>query len=267
MYSLLRKALFQLDPEDAHNAALKGLSLLKRCGLSCLASSSIKIKTTPVQVAGLTFSNRVGLAAGMDKNGDYIDEFGSLGFGFIEVGTITPRPQPGNPRPRMFRLPAAEAVINRMGFNNKGVEHLVANLKKRRFQGIVGVNIGKNFDTPLESAYKDYVFCLEAVYDYCDYITVNISSPNTKGLRDLQGDKHLSGLLEAISGARTAMTERGKVIRPVFLKIAPDLTNEDIAGVVSLVETHKIDGIIATNTTISRTAVSHLPHGDEAGGT
>jgi dihydroorotate dehydrogenase len=206
------------------------------------------------------------LAAGLDKNADYIDGLASLGFGFIEVGTITPKPQPGNPQPRLFRLPAAQAIINRMGFNNAGVDHLIEQVKKSRYNGILGINIGKNKDTPADKAVDDYVFCMRKVYPYASYITVNLSSPNTPGLRDLQFGEPLEQLLASIKAEQLTLADQHGRYVPVAVKIAPDMADDDIAGVAEALVKHGMDGVIATNTTIARDAVAHLPHGDEAGG-
>ena len=263
MYSLLRKALFITDPETAHGLALEGLRLGHGVGatqLLCKASS------IPVTVMGLQFPNPVGLAAGMDKNGDYIDALGSVGFGFIEVGTVTPRPQPGNPKPRVFRIEKASAMINRLGFNNKGVDHLVRQAQKRKFSGILGINIGKNFDTPNENAADDYLVCLEKVYPHADYITVNISSPNTKGLRDLQDEEQLNKLLGKLNARRLELADEHQKRVPLVVKVAPDLEDQQIPGIASAVVTNQFDGLIATNTTISRDAVKGLRHASEQGG-
>jgi len=215
---------------------------------------------------GITFPNPVGLAAGLDKNGEYIDALGALGFGFLEIGTITPRPQPGNPRPRLFRLPRAGAVINRLGFNNQGVERLVENVRRSSWRGTLGINIGKNFDTPMEHALDDYVACLRKVYALASYVTVNISSPNTSGLRSLQGSDQLDPLLSGLSVEREKLAQQcGKRV-PLVLKIAPDLDHEQIAAIASLTQKYGIDAIIATNTTIGRNGVSTLPNAGEAGG-
>jgi dihydroorotate dehydrogenase len=263
MYSLLRKALFITDPETAHGLALEGLRLGHGVGathLLCKASS------LPVTVMGLQFPNPVGLAAGMDKNGDYIDALGSVGFGFIEVGTVTPRPQPGNPKPRVFRIEKASAMINRLGFNNKGVDHLVRQAQKRKFSGILGINIGKNFDTPNENAADDYLVCLEKVYPHADYITVNISSPNTKGLRDLQDEEQLDKLLGKLNTRRLELADEHQKRVPLVVKVAPDLEDQQIPGIANAVVTNQFDGLIATNTTISRDAVKGLRHASEQGG-
>src|SRR5687767_11673762 len=215
---------------------------------------------------GITFPNPIGLAAGLDKNGAYIDALATLGFGFIEVGTVTPRPQPGNPRPRMFRLPQARSLINRLGFNNDGVDRLVANVQRAKWRGVLGINIGKNFDTPNERAVDDYLACLERVYPLASYVTVNISSPNTKGLRDLQASDQLDGLLAALARSRDALRQRHGRRVPLALKIAPDLESEQIEAAATLLRRYEIDAVIATNTTVSREGVEALPYGNETGG-
>jgi dihydroorotate dehydrogenase len=224
----------------------------------------------PRQVMGLSFPNPVGLAAGLDKDGAYIDGLAALGFGFIEVGTVTPRAQPGNPRPRMFRLPQAQALINRMGFNNGGADAFVANVQASRFyqdkQGVLGLNIGKNADTPIERAVDDYLACLEKVYPYASYVTVNISSPNTKNLRELQAGSALDGLLAPLRDAQLRLADRHQRYVPVALKIAPDVDGDQIRNIAAAVLRHKMDAVIATNTTVSRSAVTGLPHAEEAGG-
>lgn len=263
MYSLIRRALFIADPETAHGLALEGLRLGYGTGATHLFC---KTRSLPVTVMGLQFPNPVGLAAGMDKNGDYIDALGSLGFGFIEVGTVTPRPQPGNPKPRVFRIEKANAMINRLGFNNKGVDHLVNQAKKRRFSGVLGINIGKNFDTPNDRAADDYLTCLEKVYPYADYITVNISSPNTRGLRDLQDVEQLDRLLAALNRRRLELADEHQSRIPLVVKVAPDLEDGQIPGMAEIIVRNEFDGLIATNTTISREAVKGLRHADEQGG-
>lgn len=262
-YSLLRSLLFCLPPEKAHELALDGISAAERFGLTCLLPA---VPAQPVSMMGIQFPNSVGLAAGLDKNGDHIDGLAALGFGFIEIGTVTPRPQPGNPQPRLFRLPEASAIINRMGFNNLGVDHLVANVEKARFRGVLGINIGKNFDTPVEMAVTDYLACLEKVYAHASYVTINISSPNTQGLRSLQAGDALAALLEPLKNRQANLAARHGRYVPVVLKIAPDLEVADIEVIAKQLKRFEIDGVIATNTTISRDGVSHLKHGQETGG-
>ncbi len=263
MYSLVKKALFIADPETAHGLALDSLRLGHGVGATRLLC---KAENIPVRVMGLQFPNPVGMAAGMDKNGDYIDALGSLGFGFIEVGTVTPRPQAGNPKPRVFRIEKANAMINRLGFNNKGVDHLVRQVKKHQFSGILGINIGKNFDTPNDKAADDYLLCLEKVYPYADYITINISSPNTKGLRDLQDVEQLNNLLGMLNTKRHELADSLQKRVPLVVKVAPDLEDEQIPAMAEVVVQNEFDGLIATNTTISRQAVQGLRHADEQGG-
>ncbi|WP_119288376.1 quinone-dependent dihydroorotate dehydrogenase [Azohydromonas sediminis] len=267
-YALARPFLFGLDPERAHDLTLDAIAALQDTPARCLWTQPRV--DDPVTVAGLRFPNRVGLAAGLDKNGRCIDGLGAMGFGFIEVGTVTPKPQPGNPKPRMFRLPQAQALINRMGFNNDGLAAFVANVQRaHRFRaagGIVGLNIGKNAATPIERAVDDYLTGLAGVYPHADYVTVNISSPNTKNLRALQGDEALDALLAALQ-ARRAELERAHARRvPLLLKIAPDLDDAQIDLIAATVVRHGLDGVIATNTTVARDAVQGLPHADEAGG-
>lgn len=263
MYSLLRKALFIADPETAHGLALEGLKLGHGLGATILLCKS---ENQPVKVMGLEFPNPVGMAAGMDKNGDYIDALGSVGFGFVEIGTVTPRPQPGNPKPRVFRIEQANAMINRLGFNNKGVDYLVRHVQKRTFDGILGINIGKNFDTPNDRAVDDYLIGMEKVYPHADYITINISSPNTKGLRDLQDAGQLDGLLGALNRKRQELADEHESCVPLVVKVAPDLEDDQIREIADVVVHNKFDGLIATNTTISRTEIKGLPHADEQGG-
>lgn len=264
MYTLLRPLLFTLDAESAHHLTLEALRLAASAGLA--GACSPQAAKLPCSVMGLEFPNPVGLAAGLDKNGEYIDALAALGFGFLEIGTVTPRPQPGNPRPRMFRLPAAAAVINRMGFNNHGVDTLVANVQRSEFSGVLGINIGKNFDTPIERAADDYLACLRKVYVHASYITVNISSPNTKNLRQLQQTDELGQLLAALQGERERLADHHGKRVPLALKIAPDLDESQITAIADLLVARGIDAVIATNTTIARDAVENLPHGQEAGG-
>lgn len=264
MYRLLRPALFQLDPETAHHLTLGGLQSAYTLGLSGLLAP--RIPPNPSTVMGLVFPNPVGLAAGLDKNGDCIDGLSALGFGFIEIGTITPLPQPGNPKPRLFRLPQANAIINRMGFNNDGVDKLVANVQRANYRGILGINIGKNAATSIENAADDYLICLRKVYAHASYITVNISSPNTKDLRRLQDNDALDSLLSLLKIEQQKLADtHGKYV-PIVLKIAPDMAGEQVTQIAHLLMAHHIDGVIATNTTLSRTGVEGLPHGAETGG-
>jgi dihydroorotate dehydrogenase len=263
-YALVRPLLFALDGETSHNITMRSLDVMHNLRLTRLLQCNPRAK--PKKLMGLTFPNAVGLAAGLDKNGAHIDALASLGFGFIEIGTVTPRPQPGNPKPRLFRIPEAEAIINRMGFNNGGVESLVENVKRSKFKGILGINIGKNFDTPIERAVDDYLICLNAVYTLASYVTVNISSPNTTNLRDLQSQDALDDLLGHLKARRDSlMAQHGRRV-PLVLKIAPDLDHEQIAVIAALLLKHSIDGVIATNTTLAREAVADLPNGNETGG-
>ena len=263
LYPLIRSALFSLDPEDAHGLTLSSLDVAHAMGLLKLLP---RAQGKPVRVMGIDFPNAVGLAAGLDKDGAHINALAALGFGFIEIGTVTPRPQPGNPKPRLFRLPAAEAIINRMGFNNRGVDNLVRNVEASGFKGVLGINIGKNKDTPNEHAVDDYLACLDKVYAHASYVAVNISSPNTQNLRDLQKDEALDALLSAIKLRQSELAQqRGKYV-PIALKIAPDLDDAQIAAIAALLMMHRIDGVIATNTTLAREAVAGLQNADEAGG-
>lgn len=264
MYPWLRNGLFLLPPETAHEVALCALSSGRWIGLPRLLAGRVESK--PVELLGLTFPNPVGLAAGLDKNGDHIDALGDLGFGFIEVGTVTPKPQPGNPKPRMFRLPEHEALINRLGFNNKGVDHLVERLRQRRFGGIVGANIGKQKETPVDRSAEDYRHCLEKVYPHCDYVTVNISSPNTANLRQLQDTGRLRELLAELTRARDRLADEHGRQRPLLVKIAPDWDEQALTASLQVLGESGIDGLIATNTTLERTSVSGHPHAHEVGG-
>lgn len=266
-YPLLRPWLFSLDPEQAHNITLSNLDRAQRWGLlRCFVDQPTP---DPRNLCGITFPNPVGLAAGLDKDGKHIDALGALGFGFLEIGTVTPKPQPGNPKPRMFRLPQAQAIINRMGFNNDGVDACVKRVRDSAYWqngGIVGLNIGKNASTPIENAASDYVTAMEAVYAVASYITVNISSPNTQNLRALQGEDMLRSLLGSLHLAREALSDLHGVRKPLFLKIAPDLDQNDIKLIADLLLEFKIDAIIATNTTVARDAVQGLEFGEEMGG-
>lgn len=267
LYSLARPLLFSMDAEAAHHFTLPALKRAAALGLTKLVKQP---KADPRTVMGLTFKNPIGLAAGLDKDGAYIDALADLGFGSIEVGTVTPRAQPGNPKPRMFRIPAAHGIINRMGFNNGGVDAFVANVQSSRFyqnkEGILGLNIGKNADTPIEKATDDYLHCLDKVYPYASYVTVNISSPNTKNLRQLQGGSELDGLLAQLKEAQLRLADQHKRYVPLALKIAPDMDGDQVKNIADALLRHKIDAVIATNTTLSRTAVEGMLHGAEAGG-
>jgi dihydroorotate dehydrogenase len=265
MYGFARPFLFNLDAERAHALALQAMEAAYRSGLNPLLSRMPE--ALPTKVFGLTFPNPVGLAAGLDKNGAHIDALLALGFGFVEVGTVTPRPQAGNPMPRMFRLPEQQAVINRLGFNNDGVDALVRNVgKARRRHGLLGINIGKNKDTPNESAEDDYLYCLERVYPLADYITVNISSPNTAGLRELQEEQSLRRLIGTLREAQEKLGARHGKRVPMLVKIAPDLDDHDIEAAARVLSELQVDGVIATNTTVSRINVKGARHADEPGG-
>jgi dihydroorotate dehydrogenase len=263
LYALARSALFRLDPEVAHDVALKSLCAMGPAA-SLLGTGGSHDESR--RVMGLDFANPVGLAAGLDKNAEYIDALAALGFGFIEVGTVTPRPQPGNPKPRMFRIPAQEALINRLGFNNQGVERFLANIARARYRGILGINIGKNFDTPIERAADDYLACLDAVHERASYVTVNVSSPNTQGLRDLQSEARLDELLAALMERRRSLAAKQGAAKPMALKVAPDLSDAEIEAIAGLAVKHGIDAIIATNTTLSREGIAGAAHASEAGG-
>ncbi|WP_191577717.1 quinone-dependent dihydroorotate dehydrogenase [Achromobacter insolitus] len=266
-YPLARPALFAMDAETAHEVTLSGLQRAYECGATRkLMHAQPK---APCTLMGMQLANPIGLAAGLDKNGAYIDALGNLGFGFIEVGTVTPRAQPGNPKPRMFRLPRANALINRLGFNNQGLDAFLGNVQRstwRKQGGILGLNIGKNADTPIERAADDYLIGLDGVYPHADYVTVNISSPNTKNLRALQSGDELSALLAQLADKRRALEDQHQRRVPMAVKIAPDLSQEEIDAIADILPRHGIDGVIATNTTLSRDAVKGLAHAEEAGG-
>ncbi len=267
IYPLLRKIFFSLDPETAHGLGMSGIEFMHRAGIACLLAKAPA--ANPVEVMGLTFPNPVGLAAGLDKNGEHVDALAALGFGFIEIGTITPRPQPGNPKPRMFRITEKQAIINRMGFNNDGVDKLLGNIAGSQFArrgGILGINIGKNFDTPIEKAADDYLICLERVYAAASYVAVNISSPNTKNLRELQKDDALDALLGSLKAEQARLADKHGKYVPLVLKIAPDLEDIQIQSIADLLRQHRMDGVIATNTTLSRDGVEGLPNAQETGG-
>lgn len=262
MYRLIAPLLMRMEPEASHDLALRMLQLAGRAQLDTLLPTPV---ADPFEALGLVFPNRVGLAAGLDKNGDCIDALGALGFGFVEVGTVTPRPQPGNPKPRMFRIPEARALINRMGFNNRGLEHLLANVARRRYRGVLGINIGKNRDTSAERALDDYRACLEAVHRHADYVTVNLSSPNTPGLRDLQLGAALDDLLAGLERTRARLADAEGRRAPLLVKIAPDLHDDDVAAISGQLVAASVDGVIATNTTIARPGIDS-PLAAQAGG-
>ena len=264
IYPLFRPLLFALDPETAHDMAFASLDAAAKYGIA--QALAPRTPPSPVTAMGLSFPNRVGLAAGLDKNAAHIDGLATLGFGFIECGTVTPRPQPGNPKPRLFRLPQAEALINRLGFNNHGVERFLSNANRASWRGILGLNIGKNFDTPNARAADDYLACLRAVYERASYVTVNVSSPNTKNLRDLQSEEALSALIVALKAEQTALADRHGKYTPIAVKIAPDLTPAAIEAIARLLVLHRVDGVIATNTTLARDGVKGSLHSSEAGG-
>ncbi len=262
MYALLRPLLFKLDAEQAHHFTLDGLARAYRLGLL----QKVAHHTCPTTLMGLSLPNPIGLAAGLDKNGQYIDALAALGFGFIEIGTVTPKAQAGNPKPRLFRVPEHQAVINRMGFNNQGIDAMIQNIEKSRFNGILGINIGKNATTPIENAADDYLLCLEKAYAHAGYITVNISSPNTQNLRALQGSDELSALLSALKNKQAHLAAAHGRYVPLAVKIAPDLNEQQVADIAHAAIQTEIDGIIATNTTIDKSALGHHPLAGEQGG-
>ena len=263
LYSLARNLLFQVDPERAHALSLQALTGAARCGL---VKPGAPRTVRPRTVMGLSFPNPLGIAAGMDKNAEYLDGLGALGVGFVEVGTVTPRPQPGNPKPRVFRLPEVEGVINRLGFNNNGVDYLLQQVARSGYRGILGINIGKNFDTPLERAVDDYVLALRRVAPHAHYVTVNISSPNTANLRELQGDDALDRLLAALKATQQALADSTGRYVPIALKIAPDLTTAQVEAIARRLLAHRMDAVIATNTTVGRDTVAGHPLASETGG-
>ena len=263
LYNLARSALFKLDPEVAHDVALKSLAALGP-GAALLGAGADRRESR--RVMGIDFPNPVGIAAGLDKNGEYIDALAALGFGFVEIGTVTPRPQPGNPKPRMYRLVEREAIINRLGFNNHGLERLLANVDRSSYRGVLGINIGKNFDTPIERAADDYLACLDAVYTRATYVTVNISSPNTRDLRDLQSGEKLDELLGAVMSRRATLAGRHGHAKPLLVKVAPDLDDAQIEAIAQAAVKHAVDGLIATNTTVSREEIAGHRHAGEMGG-
>lgn len=264
MYSLARKLLFTLSGEAAHQIALEGLDAAAR--LRLLKPFVAAKLAAPVKVMGLEFPNAVGLAAGLDKNADHLFSLDQLGFGFIEVGTVTPRPQPGNPKPRLFRIPEQEAIINRMGFNNKGLAHLVNQVKNTPISGLLGINLGKNLTTPVEEAVNDYLLGLEGVYELADYVTVNISSPNTPGLRNLQYGEALKDLLQPLKEVQARLADTHQRYVPLVVKVAPDMNEEELLSLATTLRQLKLDGVIATNTTLDKSAVEGLRYGEEAGG-
>ncbi|WP_047541206.1 quinone-dependent dihydroorotate dehydrogenase [Methylotenera versatilis] len=263
-YQLAKPLLFQFDAEIAHDITLKSLKYAEKSGLLALYPKPPVCQSR--QVMGLSFPNPVGLAAGLDKNGAVIDGMAALGFGFVEVGTVTPRAQPGNLKPRLFRVKEAQGVINRFGFNNLGVDNLIENVKSAQYKGVLGINIGKNFDTPMENAVDDYLICMKKVYEHASYITVNISSPNTKNLRALQEKEALSSLLASLKSEQNKLAQQHGKYVPITLKIAPDLTQEQVVEIADLLMQHQIDGVIATNTTLARDVVKGMKNGDETGG-
>jgi dihydroorotate dehydrogenase len=263
-YQLVRRQLFKADAEASHDWTLKWLSRIGRSPARGLLKQ--KVANKPVRCMGLTFPNAVGLAAGLDKNATCMEAFAQMGFGFIEVGTVTPRPQPGNPKPRMFRLPEHHAIINRMGFNNNGVDALVVRVRRSSYNGILGINLGKNKDTPEQAAVEDYLAGMRKVYPLADYITINISSPNTPGLRDMQHGEHLNALLAGLKSCQTELQLTHNRYVPLAVKIAPDLSQDEVNQLAQAFKTHRIDAVIATNTTLQRDAVAGHEHADEAGG-
>lgn len=267
MYSLIRKGLFSLDAEQAHNFTVKSLSLIGKTPLNYLLQTALRCPQGAAKICmGIEFKNSIGLAAGADKNGEAIDGFGALGFGFIEVGTVTPLAQDGNPKPRQFRLPAVEGIINRNGFNNYGVDHLIENVKKARYDGVIGINIGKNTSTSVENGKGDYIYCLNKVYNHAGYITINISSPNSPGLRQLQYGDALDDLLQAVKARQAELAEYYNKYIPITVKIAPDQSESELVQIADTLRRHKIDGVIATNTTISRNAIHGQPYAEQQGG-
>ncbi len=264
LYPFFRPLVFTLDPETAHDVAFRALDVAARLRLPQLVLPAVP--PSPVTAMGIAFPNRIGLAAGLDKNAEHIDGIATFGFGHVECGTVTPRPQPGNPRPRLFRIVDAEALVNRMGFNNDGVERFIANVARTRWNGVLGVNIGKNRDTPNERAIDDYLACLRAVYQRAAYVTVNVSSPNTKGLRDLQNEHALARLVGALKAEQAKLADVHGKYTPIAIKLAPDLDVASLEAIARLLVTHRVDGIVATNTTLARDGVQGMRHADEAGG-
>lgn len=267
LYTIIRRLFFSFDPEFSHRLGMSGIDFLNTAGIACLLAKPIP--KDPVRIMGLEFPNPIGLAAGLDKNGEHVDALAALGFGSIEIGTVTPRPQPGNPKPRLFRVTEKQAIINRMGFNNDGIDKLLENISTSQFArhgGVLGINIGKNFDTPMERAVDDYLNGLNRVYGAASYVAVNISSPNTKNLRELQRDDALDALLGSLKSAQERLADKHGRYVPLALKIAPDLEDEQIASIADLLRKHRMDGVIATNTTLSREGVEGLANAHETGG-
>lgn len=264
MYQFFKPLIFKFDAEKAHDATMKSLRQTQHTVLSSLYTNPFIEK--PVQCFGMTFKNPVGLAAGLDKNGECIDAFAAIGFGFIEIGTVTPKAQKGNPKPRLFRLPSVEGIINRMGFNNKGVDYLVDQVRQAKYQGTLGINIGKNKDTPEDDALSDYLHCLEKVFVHASYVTVNISSPNTPGLRNLQYGDSLNQLLDGLKQKQLSLSQKHHKQVPILIKIAPDLSQEEITDIAQTFLQYGIDGVVATNTTLDRSMIDGIPHAEETGG-
>ena len=264
LYRVMRSFLFKMNPEKAHDLSIKQLKLTHGTVLDLFYRQ--KVQQRPVQVMGLTFPNSLGLAAGLDKNAECIDAFGAMGFGHVEVGTVTPVGQPGNPSPRLFRVLEGEGIINRMGFNNDGVDNLIENVKSSNFKGVIGINIGKNINTPVEQGKEDYIICMEKVYPHAGYIAVNISSPNTPGLRSLQYGEALDDLLSSLKARQEALAKKHEKYVPIALKVAPDLSDEEIESIAQSLLKYKIDGLIATNTTLDREMIKGMSHASEAGG-
>ena len=264
LYRVMRSFLFKMNPEKAHDLSIKQLKLTHGTVLDLFYRQ--KVQQRPIQVMGLTFPNSLGLAAGLDKNAECIDAFGAMGFGHVEVGTVTPVGQPGNPSPRLFRVLEGEGIINRMGFNNDGVDNLIENVKSSNFKGVIGINIGKNINTPVEQGKEDYIICMEKVYPHAGYIAVNISSPNTPGLRSLQYGEALDDLLSSLKARQEALAKKYEKYVPIALKVAPDLSDEEIESIAQSLLKYKIDGLIATNTTLDREMIKGMSHASEAGG-
>ncbi len=264
LYKIIRPLIFSLEAEKAHDFVFQILKYSAKLGIGDLLTD--KVPNMPVSAMGISFPNPIGLAAGLDKNGDHLDTLGSFGFGFIEIGTVTPKPQHGNPQPRLFRLKSQKALINRLGFNNEGVAAMISNIKNSSYKGILGINIGKNSETPLESAYQDYIFCLQKLYLLADYFTINVSSPNTKDLRNLQKPNYFNNLINKITDARDELSEKHGTRKPLVIKLSPDLEEHEILEITETLKVRKIDGVIATNTTTSRDFSGKLKYSNEVGG-